>query len=1104
LNGADPENVLCLTYTKAGAAEMARRIQDSLARFASLPHEILALELENLLGRPPDAIEIARARGGLLDVLELPAGLRIMTIHSFCQSLLRRFPLEAGVSPHFELMEPRAAATLLQRARDEVLIDRDPAIRDAVEKLAVQLGEHSLGEGLSALNAKRAEFTRWLEHHTGDVEAAIADVYAMLGVEPGITLDDLYQKTVDDPAIDEPGLASLASALWNGTDKTDIPAAQIIGSWLEANPMRRLAQLPDYRLVFLKKDGDPRANLPTASVKKAHPHVQAAFEAEQARLIAWADREKALRTVEKTSALIRVGAAIIQVYERRKRLEGFLDYADLVDKSLSLLSDAEAADWVRYKLDQRIDHLLIDESQDTSPDQWQIIEALIDDFFSGENHRDQPPTLFVVGDEKQSIFGFQGADVETFKTLRKRLKTRADSAGLTFKDAPLDRSFRSARTILQAVDSVFADAKTAAGVQGDGQALKHEAFDHEKRGLVEVWPLVDAEKPAPPEPWALPDRKSPIDNPERRLAQVIALQIQSWLRDGAKRAGKDEPIQPGDIMILLPRRGVLQDFLVRELKRNHVPVAGADRMALTDELAVMDLMALGDALLLPEDDLTVATLLRSPLFGFTDQQLLTLAHDRGDRPIYRRLQDLSEEDPAFADADARFRSLLAKVDYVPPYEFFASFLCEGAPSGRQRLLKRLGPAAILPIEAFLAQAVAFERGHPPSMQGFLHWLRADTETIKRDAQETSDEVRILTVHGSKGLEAPIVFLADATYQKSTRQDRLLWHESGLPIWKVAEKEREPFSQAIADAEEKRQQAEHRRLLYVAMTRAEERLIVAGCRRSKETAKGPRNWYDMIKVGIERLPGTVVETETLPGGVKGDVWRFGDGRASQPASGQAMLPFLPHARSGAPMPEWLASAARGEIRAEAVRPSEDPLSEDPPALSPLSHEGERRFGRGLLIHKLLQILPDLPASDRMPTMRRYLEKPGLGLPRNLQNAIVAEVESVLEAPGWAALFGPTSRAEVALVGSLKGQRVSGQVDRLAVIDDTVLVVDYKTNRPAPRAIDDVPAVYGRQMAMYRSLLRQIYPEKKIACALLWTEQARLMTLDEHWLDGFDLA
>jgi len=1112
VEGADPAGILCLTYTKAGAAEMARRVQDDLAKLATMADDALAIDLQGLLGRPSSAAEQARAKNGLLAVLDLPGGLRIMTIHSFCQSLLHRFPVEADVSPHFELLEPRATAGLLRQARDAVLIDRSPAIREAVQHVAVALGEHSLGEGLAALDRRRTGFTQLLAKHRGDVDAVVATVYGALGIEAGMTVDLLKTAFCQDADLDEPSLLAAASALSTGT-KTDVEAGEHIRSWIEADRDERCRLLSAYRLAFLTKEGKPRKTLAKKGVSENFSHVLPILDREQARLLTFADGEKAVAVAEKTSVLLRVGAAVIWAYERRKWADGGLDYTDLIDRSRGLLSDPETGDWVRYKLDQRIDHLLIDESQDTSPDQWAIVQALIDDFWSGEGTREKPPTLFVVGDEKQSIFGFQGANVETYQRLRRDFEARAGAAQRAWQDVPLEQSFRSAPAILKVVDAVFEPAVMRAGVQGGDEPMAHRAFKQDAKGLVEVWPLIEGDTAPEVEPWALPDQAAVTVSAELRLARSVALQIQTWLRDDSRLINKERPIQPGDIMILLPRRGVLQDLLIRELKKNNVPVAGADRIGLLEELAVKDLMALGDALLLPEDDLTVATMLRSPLFNISEEQLRLLAYDRGDRPLWRRLGDLRDVHPDIEDADDRFRRLLAKVDFVPPFEFFSRLLAEDAPSGRRRLLSRLGPAAILPIEAFLAQAIAYERSNPPSMQGFLHWLRADSDAIKRDPDEGGNEVRILTVHGSKGLEAPIVFLADTTYAKTMQKERLLWRDDGLPLLNVGKKKQDAVSRALYEQQETRMQGEHRRLLYVAMTRAEERLIVAGCARKGKAGDVagqedmdalPSTWHDMIRAGLQRLPGGAAVSVDLPGGITGEGLRFGDAEADPAPARQVSLAFDNdggRAARAAPLPDWLQAAVRGEVKAEPLHPSTDALVEDPPADSPLANDHARRFGRGLLVHKLLQILPDLAPADRQQATQRYLEKPGFGLDAPLREALAAEVNAILDNPAWSDLFGPSSRAEVPLVGEVEGRRVSGQIDRLAVLDTAVWVVDYKTNRPPPRNLEDVPAAYGRQMAVYRSLLRQIYPKRPVCCALLWTEGPRLMKLDEPWLDRF---
>jgi ATP-dependent helicase/nuclease subunit A len=1087
LAGSDPRQLLCLTFTKAAAAEMVARVQNDLGRLAVRPEEDLEKELAELLGRPATATERTRARTLLAQVLDLPAGLPIMTIHGFCQSLLKRFPLEAGVVPHFEVLDPRSAADLLREALAEVLSSRRGEIRDALDCLAVLIGETTLAEGLAALRENRLRLGALLAGHGGEVERLIAAVARALGGPPGSGVEQVCEQAAVDPEIDHPGLLEAARALATGA-ASDIARARTIADWLAADRHERMRTWPAYEAVFLTARRQPRQkDLITRACAGAGPQVAAALLAEQTRLARWVEREKAAAVALRTAALLRVGAAVLEAYERRKAESSALDFDDLIACSRRLLEQPGMGAWVQYKLDQQIDHLLVDEGQDTSPEQWAIIEALCAEFFTGEGARSIPRTLFVVGDEKQSIMSVQGADVATYRRCRQRFAARVQSGGQPWREEPLGRSFRSARPILDLVDAVFAEPEVRDGVVSEDRWPAHECFRTAMPGLVEVWPLIETEPVAKADGWQLPDQHEASDRGEACVAQAIAQRIFEWRRDRVPLPSTGQPIRAGDVMVLLPRRGILQELLIRHLKQLQVPVAGADRLALTDEIAVCDLVALGDALLLPEDDLALAAVLRSPLFGLSEDALFELAYDRGGATLYERLRAAGDR-PPFGDAHTRFAALLAQVDFLPPFEFYARLLGEGG--GRKRLLARLGPAAEEPIEAFLAQALAFEQSHPPSMQAFLHWLRADTTELIRDPDRPRDEVRVLTCHGAKGLEAPIVFIADATFVPSTR-DRLLWTEpDGLPLWRVAGDLQDPSSRAAEQRALQAQQQEHRRLLYVALTRAKEHLIVAGWQRRNQSGS---TWYDWISAGMARLGAERVPSPAL----NGAVLRYGNRRICGPAQlGLA----LPEEAIRAPEPPWLTRPARAPTPVRPLQPSRM-AEEEPAALSPLSATAGGRYRRGRLIHRLLQSLPGQPQQCRAALLARALADPTLGLSADEQAEIGDEIGRILHDPRLAGLFEPGSRAEVPLAGMQDDQPVFGQVDRLAVGPDEVLVIDYKTDRLVPATAAEVPLAYRRQMAAYRALLRQIYPGREVRCALLWTAEPRLMILEDAALaDG----
>jgi ATP-dependent helicase/nuclease subunit A len=1084
LAGSAPGQLLCLTFTKAAAAEMVARVQKELGRLATAPEEQLAADLADLLGRAATAAEQGRARTLLAEVLDLPAGLPIMTIHGFCQSLLKRFPLEAGVVPHFEMLDPRSAADLLRDAQSEVLASSRSDIRAALGRLAVLLGEGTLAEGLNALREDRLRLSAALARH-GGVEPLIAAVCAALGVPVGADVQQVRHAGATDLALDRAGLSAAARALARGTDK-DVACAQTIAAWIAAGPDERVRTWSAYECVFLTKERQPRQRDLISAV--IFPHEAAILRTELARLSGWVERERAAEVAERTAALLRIGAAVLEAYDRRKRQIAALDFDDLIAFSRRLLERPGIAPWVQYKLDQQIDHLMVDEGQDTSPEQWAIIEALCAEFFVGEGARALQRTLFVVGDEKQSIMSVQGADVASYRRFRQAFEGRARRSRQPWREEPLGRSFRSAKPILDLVDAVFAAPEARDGVVSGSGWPAHECFRTTTPGLVEVWPLIEVEPVARADGWQLPDEHETKERGETRLAKAIAGQIFAWLRDRTPLPSTGQPIRAGDVMILLPRRGILQDLLIRELKQLHVPVAGADRLALTDDIAVMDLITLGDVLLLPEDDLSLAAVLRSPLFGLSEEALFALAYDRSGASLYHRLQTARDR-PPFAQAHERLHELQAQVDFLPPFEFYVRLLGEGG--GRRRLLARLGPAAAEPIEAFLAQALAFEQSHPPSMQAFLHWLRADNPELIRDPDRPRDEVRVLTCHGAKGLEAPIVFIADATFVPN-RRDRLLWTEpEGLPLWRVGSQLRDRLSDAADGCAALAQQQEQRRLLYVALTRAQERLIVAGWQRRNPS--GP-TWYDWITAGMARLGPARVRSTLL----RGDILHYGSGASGSPAQLQLALPQ--HA-DVPPAPSWLHQAVAAEpTPARAARPSRMTDEEEPAAPSPLLATGGAR-ARGRVVHRLLQALPGRPPGQWAPLLARLLADPALALDPEEQRALADEIRCVLAMPELAEAFGPNSRAEAPLAGVVGGQALFGQIDRLAISATEVLIVDYKTDREPPGALDQVPVAYLRQMAAYRALLRRIYPGRAVRCALLWTAGPRLMVLDEAMLAGY---
>lgn len=1100
LHGTPPQRILCLTFTKAAAAEMANRLANRLAVWATCEDHTLREELADLLGCFSEECALNAGRTLFPCVLDAPGGLRIQTIHAFCQSLLTRFPLEAGVAPHFRVLDDRSAAEMLDSARTEVLaraqLRNDPDLTAAIESVTTYAQEQKFTDLLAELIKERGRLTRLLRNYGGS-KALEAAICRLLDVDSQDSPESLLVRLCHDGEFDCEGLERVCRALEAG-GQAEVEKSKTLRRWLATPPDERFNLFASYRAFFLTQEEQPRAWFWTNAAANAVPGSVDVMKAEAQRLQKVCALLRAVRVARSTVSLLRLGQEILAAYEARKQAQCLLDYDDLILKSVDLLHSRGMASWVLYKLDGGVDHVLIDEAQDTNPEQWQVIEALTDEFFAGQGSRSNRRTIFAVGDAKQSIFSFQRADAAEFARMRDRFASKVRAAGQDWTLVDLDVSFRSTEAVLSTVDRVFASLEAHDGVLMSGQVLRHETVRIGQGGVVELWPPASPDEEIQQAAWEPPTRQHDEQAARARLAVLIAAKIRRWTLSSAGQADPEamlasqgRRLKPGDILVLVRRRNEFVEELVRELKLRGVPVAGIDRMVLTDQLAVMDLVALGRALLLPEDDLTLATVLRGPLIGLDEEQIFLLAQERSGS-LWAELRRRRGDNEAFARAYDVVAELRAHADYVRPFELYAEVL--GARRGREKLLRRLGPDAKDPMDEFLSLALAFEREHVPSLEGFLHWLEAGRQEIKRDLEHGNDAVRIMTVHGAKGLQAPVVFLPD-TLQGPPPHTGLLWSsDESVVLWPLRKEFDGPVAESAREATRHAQEQEYRRLLYVALTRAEDRLYVCGWETKRAAIDGC--WYNMIK---RALVGVAERTrfdfrDDIPGGWEGEGWRLSTPQRAKPEE-DLVEPEVPGGY--AQLPGLFCEPCQTEpTPRRPVAPSR-PADAEPSARSPIGIDDGFRFHRGRLIHRLLQFLPDLSLDRRQAAARDFLARPVHGLAGDQQQQILGEVFAVLSDLRFAALFGPSSRAEVSLAGVVgEGlQVVSGQVDRLAVTVDEVLVVDYKTNRTAPTSDAEVPKAYVRQMAAYHALLRQIYPDRRVKCLILWTEGPHLTQISD---------
>jgi len=1089
LAGVDPSKILCITFTKAAAANMAKRVFDTLSAWIALDDAALDRTLIEIGASNIDPVRRALARRLFASALEAPGGLKVQTIHAFCTRLLQQFPFEANVAARFTVLDERAESELLNRASLAVLLDAAAhpasALGRALSTAITAAADATFRDVVAEAIRNRDAVTGWVER-AGGLAHAIIELAHTLGIAADDSIAAVESEIVDGPSFPSSTWRPTAAVFATGSSN-DRKQAERLSSAADKTGASRLDA---YLAVFFVAEG-PRKSLITNALAERHPDLARRVGEEQLRLSALLDRRRAVITRDRTAALLTIAQDVIKRYRDDKGRRGLLDYDDLIDKTLAMLATVNPT-WVHYKLDLGIDHVLIDEAQDTSPKQWEIIQRLVSEFTSGAGARSHRRTLFAVGDEKQSIFSFQGAVPRQFNEMQRHFAGRFTAAELHWRHIRLQHSFRSGANVLTAVDAVFSARAVFVSITSDeGGIPPHEALPETAPGLVEVWPLVTAEDRRELEGWDAPFDELAETSPQVRLAHRIAANVAAWTAQGTRA---------GDVLVLVRQRGALFEAIIRALKEKAVPVAGADRLVLTEHIAVVDLIALADALLLPDDDLALAVALKSPLFGFDDDSLFALAWNRSGT-LRAALHDKAGDDPAFAAAATRLEHCAAAARERTPFGFFAWLL--GPQGGRARILARLGPEATDALDEFLELALDYERRETPSLQGFVAWMRAADIEIKRDMEMTRDEVRVMTVHGAKGLEAPIVILADTTTRPSgPRHPRLLRIPTPAGadhiVWAGASASDGPI---LADARRRALQAaedEYRRLLYVAMTRAAQKLIVCGT--EGRTKRPAHCWYDLVFEALQDNPHFVA----MPADDGNDnVWRYSR------VAGPPATPTVPASPKPAEvaLPAWLRRPAPLEpAPAAALSPSaalDDQASR--PAATIAGPEQRQARLRGILVHRLMQSLPDIAPERRPDAARQYLTRAGQDFTAAEQEALLGQVLATLADPRFAPLFAPGSRAEVPIVGRLtradgRMLAVSGLIDRLAVTAHAVLIADYKTNRPAPRRSAEVPSAYVTQLAIYRAVLAKLYPDRPVRAALLWTDVPDLMELSADDLDA----
>ncbi|HZK98583.1 MAG TPA: double-strand break repair helicase AddA [Caulobacteraceae bacterium] len=1073
---AAPASILCVTYTKATAAEMQRRLFDKLGDWAVMDDPPLTAALAGF-GAPTDDLRLARRL--FARALETPGGLKIQTIHAFCEKLLRRFPLEAQISPGFTVLEDQAAAAISREARGRValaaLAGGDSRLGDAYAYFSVALSHRAFEAMFDDFERRRGAIAAYLESlPAGGLED---DVWRRCG----------FDRPADVDALRSPCLARAAQARWKRAAE-ELASGEMTSDRKLGEKLLELVEGNDFdahRAVFLNQKGEPR----TLGTRRLTQKLRDWLADEQRAVVQACETLAGATVARETLSALTLAMAYVELYEGAKSERGGLDFDDLIERSRVLLTRRADAAWVLYKLDGGIDHILLDEAQDTAPEQWGVLQAISAEFFTGLGARGGHRSAFAVADEKQSIFSFQGAAPERLREEALRLVgPGADSLRLL-------RSRRSRPEILRFVDAVFAHPAAAAGLAlgVTPMAIEHAAA-RAPGGSVELWPPIAGEEPRDIDPWR-PVDQGLTQSAHRKLATAIAHGIKEMVigREAVGERAKDgehpRPCRYGDFLILVRRRNALFEEILRALKREGVPVGGADRLKLSQHGLFEDLVALAKVALFPADDLSLAGVLRGPFCDLSEDDLFKLAYSR-QGSLWRTLRSRAAEHDHWAAASELLRGLIAAARRFSPFDFYQDALARADADGRsmrQRILTRLGAEAREALDAFLSQALAAEDAGAWDLESFIARIGRIDLDVKREPGEGPGggvrEVRVMTVHGAKGLEAPIVFLPDTTTRATDQGGPLLADPQGGFLWAPRKADDCVASAAAREARQTRCDQESLRLLYVALTRTRDRLIVCGI---VSPRLFERSWYDYVQRAFTASPAPPAD--------------IGEGRRRIGADPVA-APSEPD--PGPPRcspPDWTTLAAPDEGPLTLWRsPSKAVESAGPPAPSPLeSVSGLGRWRRGDVIHRLLQILPDIDPAAHAATADRLLAAEA-DLTSAQRREIAGCALAVLADPVFAPVFAPGSRAEVAIAGGSPrlppSLRVSGRMDRLVVEKGRVLVIDYKTNRPAPAAIEDCDPLYITQMAIYAAVLAEVFPDRPVEAALVWTDGPRLMAVPE---------
>ena len=1074
LDGVQPEQILCLTYTKSAAAEMKNRLFDRLGKWAMLADQelnfsLLEMGIQTQLGIE----ELKKARTLFARAIEAPGGLKIQTIHAFCSSLLRKFPLEAGISPQFGELTERGQRDLYLKVLE--ILSADEATEESFEHFSKIANVSNWEETISKIVSKRNIFSK---------NKSRSEIYEAFSLSSEVSIEDDISSHFQNGTMSF--LKKISGCLQQSNSKVD----QKISKELSKISSIDLTSLQLLEKIFLysKNSKAPfTAKLGKFSTKEMRNGLLADYTDEiddfMVRLETFRNRRLSYLAAETSFSIHKFASVFLQVYTEQKNFKGLLDFDDLINIAVNLLTTSAVADWVLYRLDGGIDHILVDEAQDTSPSQWKVIETLAQELTSGQGIKEnRSRTVFVVGDQKQSIYSFQGADPGQFDRVRDRFSAKLEGAEKTLQVASLDYSFRSSQTILALVDKIYEDARA----EDFGWGRKHLAFKSELPGRIDLWPIIPKKLNPNLSKWEEPiELISDADHfvsLARLIAQEIKRMIDQDVQVPEQKTINKQPtfrsVRAGDFLILVQRRSEIFHEIIRACKDANLPIAGADRLRLAGELAIKDICNFLSFIDNADDDFSLAAILKSPFFGWNEKSLFELAHSREEMTLWQALRN----DPIkFAHELEVFEDLRSVADLVRPYELIERILI--LHNGRSLLIGRLGKEAEEGIDTLLTQAMDYESSEIPSLTGFLAWISDENIEVKRQFDSSVNQIRVMTVHGAKGLEAPIVILPETHDFKNEISDEILFTDE-LAFKKFSSAERSDKTTEVYNSQKQKNSAERDRLLYVALTRAEVWLIVAAAGNVSDDRK---SWYKKVEKGLINLDAKS-EPFSHGHGLRYQHGKWLVGKCSEKHLKKASKIQLPQI-----FKENLGTPVKFE---KFINPSNLMGSKSIQRIDKVTEgDGAKLFGT--IVHLLLEKLPKSNSNDWQNIVPNLLKWAEIYVSEETQTRAYKQAENILKNPSFEFIFAPDVLAEVqfsTIVESVGGIPIVGVIDRLVLSQESALIIDFKTNQEVPSSIDEVPLGILKQMGAYAASMQKVFPKKNIELGIIWTHSAELMKID----------